>query len=166
MGFFKVCALPIVDSPAAYILLLLFVLRIERIREQGLVGLVEDLGKLGILSFTLFHTDSLSLSLPFFMDNEQVWLMNAPWYDPHLAKAQMKLYRRCIFTPRPFGGGIKVGGMSALKGWDLTDSVTRFILVKNTLVVWNSSSTASQAIQGNTFSLPRATNAAHNHSCC
>lgn len=57
-------------SPTVSILLLRLTWRIERIKEQGLTGLAEDLGKLGILSITLFHTDSLSLSLPFFVDNK------------------------------------------------------------------------------------------------
>lgn len=80
--------------------LLLLALRIERIREQGLTGLAEDLGKLGILSFTLFRTDILSLSLPFSVDMKQTFLMSAPWYDLlHLAQAEGKLYKRCILPP-------------------------------------------------------------------
>lgn len=86
-----------------------FLLWEYRIREQGLTGLAEDLDKLGILSFTLFHNDSLSLSLHFFVDNKRVWLMRALWHDLHLAKAQVKLYRRCIFPSLCATAALRLG---------------------------------------------------------
>lgn len=134
--------------------------------ENEDTGLAKDLGKLGILSLTLFHTDSLSLSCHFFswVISIQANKCSSVWPAPGQGstKARWKMYLPSTLSR----SGFKVRGMSALMGKDLTDSVTRFILVKNTLVVADSSQTGSQAVRGNTFSLPRAMNAAHNHFSC
>lgn len=95
---------------------LLLVVRIERIREQGATGLAKDLDKLGILSLAISYTDSLSFSPRFSVANKQDWLMSTPWYDLHLAKAQVKLYRRYIFSPHLSRRSVKVRGLLALMG--------------------------------------------------